>query len=193
MSTTEITVTGNVVTSPSRVRTQNGSSVTNFRVASTERRYDSASQGFVDGASFFVDVECWNELGGNVSHSISKGDPVIVRGTLRTHEWESDAGRRSRTQLRAQAVGFDLSRGTAEFRKTQRAGAPVAAGAIDPGADPGLDPGLDTGLDTTVGTDAADRDYDGPVEPLYELDPETSAAARALEHGLGALPEPALH
>ncbi len=173
MSTTEITVTGNVVAAPSRVRTQNGS-VTKFRVASTQRRYDSAAQAFVDGASLFMDVECWNELGANVSSSVSKGDPVIVRGALRTDEWESDTGRRSRTVLRAQAVGLDLGRGTADFRRTQRA-------ATAPAAEP---PDADGG---------DERDYDGPAERLYEMDPETSAAAQSLEHELGAQPEPALH
>jgi single-stranded DNA-binding protein len=175
VSTTEITVTGNVVTSPTRNRTQHGS-VTNFRVASTERRYDSTVQGFVDGASFFVDVECWGELSGNVSHSVSKGDPVIVRGTLRTHEWDSDQGRRSRPQVKASAVGFDLSRGTAEFRKTQR-----AATAAPLGDEPPADP-----------ADGGERDYSGVGVPLYELDPDSSAGDGALDAALHALPEPAL-
>jgi single-stranded DNA-binding protein len=176
VSTTDITVTGNVVTAPTRNRTQHGS-VTNFRVASTERRYDSTVQGFVDGARFFVDVECWGELSGNVSHSVAKGDPVIVRGTLRTDEWESDQGRRSRPKVRAQAVGFDLSRGTAEFRRTQR-----TATAASPGDEPPADGG--------------ERDYTGAGVPLYELDPDPSAADGALgdtlDTALHALPEPAL-
>ena len=172
MSTTEITVIGNVVTSPSRNRTQNGS-VTNFRVASTERRWDSTVQSFVDGARFFVDVECWGELSGNVSHSVSKGDPVVVRGVIRTDEWESDQGPRSRPRVRAEAVGPNLARGTADFRRTRRA-------APAPAAEP------------PVADGAEERDYEGPLQPLYELDPETSAAAQALEHELGALPEPAL-
>lgn len=179
MSTTEITVTGNVVTAPTRNRTQHGS-VTNFRVASTERRYDSSVQGFVDGARFFVDVECWGELSGNVSHSVSKGDPVIVRGVLRTDEWESDQGRRSRPKVRAQAVGLDLSKGTVEFRKTPRT-ATAAPPADEPPADP------------------AQRDYTGGGMPLYELDPDSSPADSALDstldgaldEALHALPEPA--
>jgi single-strand DNA-binding protein len=122
VSATEITVIGNVVNSPSRNRTQTGS-VTNFRVAATERRFDSAQQGWVDGSTFFVDVECWGDLGGNVSHSISKGDPVVVVGAIRTHEWESDQGRRSRPQVRATAVAPNLARGVADFRRTPRAAA----------------------------------------------------------------------
>jgi single stranded DNA-binding protein len=119
VNATEITVIGNVVNSPARNRTQNGS-VTNFRVAATERRFDSVKQEWGDGPTFFVDVECWGELGGNVAHSISKGDPVVVVGAIRTDEWESDQGRRSRPQIRAEAVAPNLARGVADFRKTQR-------------------------------------------------------------------------
>jgi single-stranded DNA-binding protein len=131
VSATEITVVGNVVNSPSRNRTQNGS-VTNFRVAATERRFDSAQQDWVDGPTFFVDVECWGELGGNVSHSISKGDPVVVVGAIRTHEWESEQGRRSRPQIKAQAVAPNLARGVADFRRSPRLTA-AASAAEEPG------------------------------------------------------------
>src|SRR5688500_16861155 len=66
---TMITVVGNVVDSPRKARVNN-SSVTNFRVASTSRRFDPAAQRFVDGETFFVDVECWGELSGHVSGSV---------------------------------------------------------------------------------------------------------------------------
>lgn len=154
MSATDITVIGNVVKSPTRNRTQNGS-VTNFRLAATERRFDSATQDWVDGHSFFVDVECWGELGGNVSHSISKGDPVVVRGVIRTEEWESEQGRRSRPQIKAEAVGPNLARGVADFRRTSR---PAAAAPVED-ADPSS-PERD--------------DLDGPVEGRdYEVGEET--------------------
>ena len=181
MSATEITVTGNVVAPPSRVRTQGGP-VTNFRVAATERRYDAATGSYVDGSSFFVDVECWNELSANVAASVSKGDPVIVRGLLRTEEWENEKGRGSRPRLKARAVGLDLSRGTADFRRTPRAAA--AAPPAGEAADAALREALGDGPE-----DEADaRDYSGPSEPLYELDPDSSAGT-----ALSALPEPALH
>lgn len=128
-----MTLVGNVVTSPTRKRTQNGS-VTNFRVASTERYFDTGRQEWVDGSSFFLDVECWNDLGGNVASSISKGDPVVVVGSMRTHEWDSDQGRRSRPQMRAEAVALNLARGVAEFRRIPRAVG--AAAAEEPPAPP---------------------------------------------------------
>ena len=162
MNATEITVIGNVVNSPTRNRTQNGS-VTNFRVAATERRFDSATEGWIDGHSFFVDVECWGELGGNVSHSISKGDPVVVVGAIRTHEWESEQGRRSRPQIRAEAVAPNLARGVADFRKASRSSAPGSDGATAP-ADPSATPEEQEGL-------LEGRDYEDGGATLDEETP----------------------
>jgi single-stranded DNA-binding protein len=171
VNATEMTVIGNVVNSPSRNRTQNGS-VTNFRVAATERRFDSATQGWVDGPTFFVDVECWGELGGNVSHSISKGDPVVVVGNIRTHEWDSDQGRRSRPQIRAEAVAPNLARGVAEFRRTQRA----AATASD-------EPGPSDDAPSTVPDELAElvagRDYEADVEAFDSLNADDLTAEPA--------------
>lgn len=164
VSATEITVIGNVVNSPARNRTQNGS-VTNFRVAATERRFDSAKQEWGDGSTFFVDVECWGELGGNVSHSISKGDPVVVVGAIRTHEWESDQGRRSRPQIRAEAVAPNLARGVADFRKTQRTAQPDFQGS-EVSADTSATPTADEIEDLVAG-----RDYEGADTTLDDENP----------------------
>jgi single-strand DNA-binding protein len=170
MSATEITVIGNVVTSPDRRRTQNGS-VTNFRVAATERRFDSGTQGWVDGATFFVDVECWGELGGNVSHSVSKGDPVVVVGAIRTDEWESDQGKRSRPQIRAEAVAPNLARGVADFRRTQR------SAAAAPGEQESPEDVLseEQSADGQVADASTSEDYGSGSRPLYEVDSEDSS------------------
>ena len=141
-----ITVVGNIVNSPQRSRLPSGDGVTNFRMASTSRRFDREAQAWTDNRTFFVDVECWGELGGNVSHTFSKGDPVVVRGEIYTHAWDSEQGRRSRPQIRAAHVGPDLARGTADFRRTTRpapqaepAGAPDGASGEPPTDDPYAD------------------------------------------------------
>jgi single-strand DNA-binding protein len=117
---TIVTVVGNVVDSPRKVRFGEGA-VTNFRLASTSRRYDAAGQQWVDAGTFWVDVEAWNGLSSNVSASISKGDPVIVHGALTTHSWESDTGPRSKPRIKAFSVGPDLARCTAEPKRTRSA------------------------------------------------------------------------
>ena len=163
MSATKITVVGNVVNSPSRVRLAKGS-VTNFRMAANERWFDSATQAFIDGASFFVDVECWGELGGHVSQSISKGDPVVVVGNMRTHEWDSEQGRRSRPQIKAEAVGPNLAKGAADFTRTPRV--QVAASAADTvPTDVPVDDDFAAVDDLVPG-----RDYEAAPEALHQTD-----------------------
>ena len=169
MNATEITVIGNVVNSPTRNRTQNGS-VTNFRMASNERRFDTATQDWIDGHSFFVDVECWGELGGNVAHSISKGDPVVVVGAIRTHEWESEQGRRSRPQIRAEAVAPNLARGVADFRRTQR----PAAAPEDPAPSVG-----EQEFPSSVEDLVSGRDYVGDGGTLDGVNPADLSAEPA--------------
>jgi len=130
---TEVTVVGNVVDAPRQRRTQKGT-VTNFRMASNSRRYDAAAGGFVDGPTLFIDVAAWNVLGGNVVHSISKGDEVIVKGTIATDSWETENGRRSQIRLRAVAVGQNLQRGWTTFHRVQRPAQPAGeppAGPLD--------------------------------------------------------------
>jgi single-strand DNA-binding protein len=168
---TELTVVGNIVNSPQRSRLPSGDSVTNFRMASTSRRFDRETQAWTDHRTFFVDVECWGELGGNVSHTLSKGDPVVVKGEIYTHAWDSEQGRRSRPQLRAAHVGPDLTRGVADFRRSARA-VPQAEPAGEPDAGPAEDP-------------YADRptDYIGAEEALHEVDPDLTGEP-ALEPAL---------
>jgi len=166
---TWMTVTGNVVNPPQKNRTANGS-VTNFRVASTAQRFDREAQRWVDKKPLFLDVECWGDLGGNVSHTLTKGDPVIVFGELYTDEWESDQGRRSRIKLRAEAVGPDLTKGTADFRRTQRSAAPASeppAAEAPPAEAPSVD---DAEREDGPADDAPVGDYRSAEEELYEVD-----------------------
>jgi single-strand DNA-binding protein len=167
------TVVGNVVDSPRRVRLESGS-VTNFRMASTARRYDAKSQEFVDSGTFWVDIECWGDLGGNVSSSVSKGDPVVVHGALTTHSWESENGKRSTPRIKAFAVGPNLARGSAEFKRTrtQRTTDPVADESSAPSATPQEDGFLGTPEDLVAG-----RDYMGEDQALNE----STADALSLE------------
>ena len=168
MNDTFVTVVGNVVDSPRRVSLTDGA-VTNFRMASTARRYDTSTQQFVDAGTLWVDVECWNGLSSNVSASVSKGDPVIVQGALTTHSWESEAGRRSAPRIRAFAVGPNLARGTAVFKRER------PARAAEPGEAVGGDGGsVDVGGPVDDFGDASTelrrgRDYEADAETLQDM------------------------
>jgi single-strand DNA-binding protein len=119
MFDTYVTIVGNVLSSPECRRTvRTGALVTNFRVASTSRRFDRATDSWIDGDSLRVKVACWRRLGEHVSTSVSQGDPVIVTGRLYTREYETEAGeRRVSYELDAVAVGHDLARGSSRFTR----------------------------------------------------------------------------
>lgn len=171
MNETDLTVVGNIVNSPQRSRLPSGDSVTNFRMASTSRRFDRETQAWTDHRTFFVDVECWGELGGNVSHTLSKGDPVVVRGEIYTHEWESEQGKRSRPQIRAAHVGPDLTRGVADFRRSARA-VPQAEPSGEPEDAPADDPYAGRSTDYAEGDptlEGTDSDVIGDREAVPAL------------------------
>ena len=166
MKETLVTVVGNVVKPPQRKRTASGG-VTNFRIASTPQRYDKGMQAWVDKKPLYLAVECWGDLGGNVSHTVSKGDPVVVVGELFTDEWETEEGRRSKVKIRAMSVAPDLSWGVADFRRTPRSTSAAAPADVDVVVDvPDLPP--------------VDGDYEEGSAPLYELDSENAVPAPAL-------------
>lgn len=89
-----------------------------FRLGSTPRQFDRTLGTYVDKPTTWFTVECWRALAQNAFDSVHVGQPVIVTGRLRTHEWTDDAGEsRSRVVLEAFSLGHDLTRGTTSFTK----------------------------------------------------------------------------
>lgn len=120
MNDTYLTIVGNVVDEPRQRNTNSGHAVTNFRIASTSRRFDRESNRFVDNSTLFVNVTCWRAMAENVGLSLKKGQPVIVTGRYYQREYTVDEQVRFSYELEASSVGHDLSRGTAEFKKVIR-------------------------------------------------------------------------
>ena len=89
MNETTMTIVGNVVEDPRRRQTKNGHAVTNFRVASTSRRYDREQERFVDNGTLFITVTCWRGLASNVDQSIRKGQPVVVTTNVKA-QWQNE-------------------------------------------------------------------------------------------------------
>jgi single-strand DNA-binding protein len=176
---TMITVVGNVVDSPRKTRVNNGS-VTNFRLASTSRRFDGGSQRFVDGDTFYVDVECWGDLSGHVSGSVSAGDPVLVVGSISTSEWATDTGRRSKPRIRARAVGHNLHWGISAFTKLSKSAAPAVGQASAEPAESGSP------------VDPADEAFAGAVDGLTgEMLDEATGEADRIQRGRDYVTDPA--
>jgi single-strand DNA-binding protein len=134
---TPVTMVGTLVKSGETRRVgEDQALVLNLRVASNERRYDRARQQWVDGESLYLPVNCWRQLAENAA-SLVKGDPVIVRGKLRTREWTTEHGeRRSVVELEASAIGPDLARcmvGGVRRHRREEPAPPGREGDAEPG------------------------------------------------------------
>jgi len=119
MFDTTVTIIGNVLNPPEYKQLKDSRAVvTNFKVASTSRRYDRLTNSWVDGASLRVRVNCWRRLAENVGQCVKVGDPVIVTGRLYSRDWiGEDQIRRVSYELEATTVGHDLSRGLGTFTR----------------------------------------------------------------------------
>ena len=113
-----ITLTGLVATTPRHLVTSEGLPITSFRLASTTRRYDRGQGKWVDGDTNWFTVTAFRHLATNAVGSIVKGQRVLVTGRLRVREWQTDEKRGTNVEIDAEALGHDLSWGTAVFTRT---------------------------------------------------------------------------
>jgi single-strand DNA-binding protein len=123
MTDTFVTLMGNVTNDPTLRVTSGGLKVTSFGMACTERRLDQTTGLWRDGETMFARVSCWRTMAEHVADSIAKGQPVVVHGRLRLRSWDDAKGdRHTELDINAKAVGHDLTRGVAAFRKASGAG-----------------------------------------------------------------------
>lgn len=113
-----IAVTGLVATTPRHLVTQDGLPITSFRLASSQRRFDRGQNKWIDGETNWYTVTTFRQLAINGSSSISKGDRVIVSGKLHVRDWDNGERAGTSVEVEADALGHDLSWGTASFTRT---------------------------------------------------------------------------
>ena len=118
MFETHLTVIGRIVTDLRR-RVVGDQELISFRVASNSRRR-TGDGTWEPGNSLFITVNCWGKLVTGVGAGLYKGAPVIVVGDVFTSEYDDKEGvRRSSLEMRATAVGPDLSRAIIRFEQPQ--------------------------------------------------------------------------
>ncbi|MCS0638597.1 single-stranded DNA-binding protein [Streptomyces sp. LP05-1] len=153
MNDTMVTLVGNVATGVDYRETATGG-VARFRLAVTARRWDRERSAWADGPTSFYTVNAWRNLGMNLTASVSVGDPLVVRGRLKVREEGRDGQRRTFVDVDATAVGHDLARGTAAFRRVARGEArPRPTGPAPDGVGSPGGPDTGTEADGTHGTD----------------------------------------
>jgi single-strand DNA-binding protein len=138
MYETTLTVLGRVATTVTQVTFNDGGLKASFRLASRERRFDRDQQTWVDGPQLFLGVVCWRNLADRVVAALRVGDPVIVRGKLRTREYEKDGQVHTVMEVEATSIGPDLSRCSATvLRRDAEATGDGVDGRAKPGAGEG--------------------------------------------------------
>ena len=116
--TEQISVAGLVATMPRHLVTADGLPVTSFRLVAANRKYDKSTRRWIEADSNWFTVSCFRQLAVNTSGSINKGDRVVVTGRLRIREWDNGDKSGTSVEIEADAIGHDLSWGTANFTRT---------------------------------------------------------------------------
>jgi single-strand DNA-binding protein len=131
--TDTITITGLVATVPRHLVTTEGLSITSFRLASTQRRFDRSHERWVDGDTNWYTITTFRQLAINAAGSVSKGDRVVATGRLRIRDWENGERAGTNVDIEADALGHDLSWGTSSFSRTIATASVEAASPLKPG------------------------------------------------------------
>jgi single-strand DNA-binding protein len=129
---TPMTLVGNIVDDPTLRFTQSGQAVASFRVASTPRFLDKATNEWKDGDSLFLTVNVWRQQAENVGETLTKGMRVIVHGRLKQRSYETKEGeKRTVYEIEADDVGPSLHNASARVTKNSRQGGGQAPAPAD--------------------------------------------------------------
>jgi len=164
-------VTGVVGTPPVTTTTRNGMTRLQFRLGSSQRKYNKEAGAFEYGETNWYTVVAFRRLAENTAQSITKGDRVVVAGKLRIDEWEREGQRTHTVELIADAIGHDLMFGTDTF---VRSASGSAASQAEPSA---TGVGADVGSPASAGTESTAVDSDGWTLPGAGSDDGTRAGA----------------
>lgn len=156
--TDTITLTGLVATSPRHITTSEGLSITSFRLASNQRRFDRGQNAWVDGDTNWYTVTAFRQLGVHAASSIEKGQRVIVRGRVRIRDWESGEKNGTSIEIDADALGHDLSWGRATFTRSV-----IAAKPDDAASDETITEGAEAEPPVELGGSSSETADDGLV------------------------------
>lgn len=116
--TEQIAVSGLVATMPRHIVTSEGLPVTSFRLVAANRKYDKSTKRWIEADSNWFTVSTFRQLAVNTSGSLNKGDRVLVTGKLKIREWDNGEKSGTSVEIEADAIGHDLSWGTANFVRT---------------------------------------------------------------------------
>jgi single-strand DNA-binding protein len=131
---TQLTIVGNLVDDPQLRYTPTGNAVANFRIASTPRFMDRATNEWKDGDSLFLTCNVWRQPAENVAESLQRGMRVIVSGRLRQRSYETKEGeKRTVYEVEVDEVGPSLRNASAKVTRSARSGGGQGGGGFGGG------------------------------------------------------------
>ena len=152
---TVITVVGNLVNDPELRFTPSGQAVASFRIASTPRMFDKATNEWKDGEGLFLTCSVWRQYAENVAESLTRGMRVIVQGRLKQRSYETKEGeKRTVYEVEVDEVGPSLRNASAKVTKSQRSTGGFGGGQAGPGGQGGYGGGGGRPADDPWATDS---------------------------------------
>jgi single-strand DNA-binding protein len=121
MSSTPITIVGNLTDDPELRFTPSGAAVVKFSIAVNRRVFDRQTNEWKDVGTDFHRVTAWNHLAQNIAETLTKGARVLVYGELRQRFWEDETTKQKKSawEVTASAVGPELTFATAKVSKVK--------------------------------------------------------------------------
>lgn len=157
----QISLIGQVATEPKLFSPEGGVQFCTFRMACTERRFDSQKGEWVDAETNWFTINAFRTLAAHANESFAKGDRVIVNGRLRVRNWEKEEKRGTSVEIDIDGIGHDVRWGVSTF--TKRVGANTSNGAEGTTAQPGA-----AIASSSTATGQSMGNWAEPVEPAGE-------------------------
>lgn len=172
MSHPVITVVGTLAADPEVKHPASGIDMATFRIASTDRRLDKATQQWQDGTTSWFEIVAFRSHALNALASFKKGHRVIVQGELTMEPWEHEGRTTVKPRIIADALGHELRWGSSVYTRTS--GGASAARHAEP------EPPQRVESDTSAAPlDRADQWANPGSAPVYGAAPADSALVGA--------------
>lgn len=118
---TSLTIVGNLTNDPELRFTPSGAAVASFTVAVNERKYNRETGQFEDAGATYWKCNVWRAMAENLAESLTKGDHVIVQGSVKDHNFETKEGeKRTTKEIEVDDVGTSLRFATAKPVRVQQ-------------------------------------------------------------------------
>ncbi len=126
-SLNKVQLIGNVTAQPEIKETPSGQKVASFSLA-TNRSYKDSSGEKQDQAEYH-NIVVWGKLADLTEQYITKGKKLYIEGRIQTRSWETDSGKRYKTEIVGESL-LMLSGGEAPTAPKSTKASPAMADEI---------------------------------------------------------------